>query len=60
MVERDALPAESLTAGIPVSVRPQDDEGGLVRQKLPVSSAPSSGRSAFPMIVGPSMLDHAM
>ena len=27
LLERDALPAESLTAGIPVSVRPQDDEG---------------------------------
>lgn len=27
LLEREALPAESLTAGIPVSVRPQDDEG---------------------------------
>lgn len=27
LAERDALPAQSLTAGIPVSVRPQDDEG---------------------------------
>jgi diacylglycerol O-acyltransferase / wax synthase len=27
LAERDSLPAKSLTAGIPVSVRPQDDEG---------------------------------
>jgi WS/DGAT/MGAT family acyltransferase len=27
LLERDSLPAKSLTAGIPVSVRPKDDEG---------------------------------
>jgi WS/DGAT/MGAT family acyltransferase len=27
LLERDALPGKSLTAGIPVSVRPKDDEG---------------------------------
>jgi WS/DGAT/MGAT family acyltransferase len=27
LLERDALPEQTLTAGIPVSVRPQDDEG---------------------------------
>ena len=27
LLERDELPAQSLTAGIPVSVRPKDDEG---------------------------------
>lgn len=27
LLERDALPAKSLTAGIPISVRPKDDEG---------------------------------
>lgn len=27
LLQRDALPAQSLTAGIPVSVRPADDEG---------------------------------
>jgi WS/DGAT/MGAT family acyltransferase len=28
LLERDALPQQSLTTGIPVSVRPKDDEGG--------------------------------
>jgi diacylglycerol O-acyltransferase len=28
LLERDALPQQSLTTGIPVSVRPRDDEGG--------------------------------
>jgi len=28
LLERDALPAKTLTAGIPVSVRPKDDESG--------------------------------
>ena len=31
---------------------------GSVRQKLSVSSAPSSGRSGFPMITGAIALDH--